>query len=253
MINMNDNPTIEVAISDGMGNMGKLVTDFIENKSGFKISGIYDPGKKSEKYHNFDNLDDITGDLLIEFSPADQINNNLSHFINKNMNLLIGSSGIDSELIEKLRETISEDQYICIIPNFSIGASLQKIFSKIANQSFNNVSIEERHHVNKKDAPSGTAINLANELSTEIRPSTDDENTETSVVNNINISSLRNDKYIAEQTVFFKGNSESISIDHIVKHREAYLEGINYILDLHTELKGFSHGLENIMIDRFKI
>ena len=58
---------------------------------------------------------------------------------------------------------------------------------------------------------------------------------------------------LAEQTVFFKGNSELISIDHIVKHREAYLEGINYILDLHTELKGFSHGLENIMIDRFKI
>ncbi len=124
------------------------------------------------------------------------------------------------------------------------------------NKNFPEVSIEERHHSNKKDSPSGTAVDMAQSLdrkersSTEIKESSDfDEN----VVNEINIQSLRSDKYIAEQTVTFSTTDESISIDHKVTNRTAYLEGIGYILDVQNELKGFHHGLENIMIERFKI
>ena len=118
------------------------------------------------------------------------------------------------------------------------------------------MTIEERHHNNKKDAPSGTAINLANELKSQTSDTDNSKQSnthETNLINDINITSIRDEKYIAEQTVFLHNQNESMSIDHIVNDRSAYIEGINYILDAHNDLKGFIHGLENIMIERFKI
>tara|TARA_B100000902_G_scaffold362986_1_gene381769 strand:+ start:8350 stop:9120 length:771 start_codon:yes stop_codon:yes gene_type:complete len=256
MINMSNNETVKIAISGGMGKMGLLLSDFIENKDGYDISGIYDPGKESDTYHNYKSIDEINADILVEFSPANSINENLSVLANMKINLVVGSSGINESSLEVLQSNIDDDQFICIIPNFSIGASFQKIFSGLLNKNFPEVSIEERHHSNKKDSPSGTAVDMAQSLdreersSTEIKESSDfDEN----VVNEINIQSLRSDKYIAEQTVTFSTTDESISIDHKVTNRTAYLEGIGYILDIQNELKGFHHGLENIMIERFKV
>ena len=49
--------------------------------------------------------------------------------MDKDINLIIGSSGLDPETINELESTISENQFICVIPNFSVGASLQKIIS----------------------------------------------------------------------------------------------------------------------------
>ena len=46
---MNDQ-IIEIAISGGMGKMGQLVSEFIESKEGYKVSGIYDPGKQSNDF-----------------------------------------------------------------------------------------------------------------------------------------------------------------------------------------------------------
>ena len=43
MINMSNNETVKIAISGGMGKMGLLLSDFIESKDGYDISGIYDP------------------------------------------------------------------------------------------------------------------------------------------------------------------------------------------------------------------
>ncbi len=253
---MSNNETVKIAISGGMGKMGLLLSDFIENKDGYDISGIYDPGKESDTYHNYKSIDEINADILVEFSPANSINENLSVLANMKINLVVGSSGINESSLEVLQSNIDDDQFICIIPNFSIGASFQKIFSGLLNKNFPEVSIEERHHSNKKDSPSGTAVDMAQSLdreersSTEIKESSDfDEN----VVNEINIQSLRSDKYIAEQTVTFSTTDESISIDHKVTNRTAYLEGIGYILDIQNELKGFHHGLENIMIERFKV
>ncbi len=56
MINMSNNETVKIAISGGMGKMGLLLSDFIENKDGYDISGIYDPEKESTTYHNYKSI-----------------------------------------------------------------------------------------------------------------------------------------------------------------------------------------------------
>ena len=166
---MSNNETVKIAISGGMGKMGLLLSEFIENKDGYDISGIFDPEKESNTYHNYKSIDEINADILVEFSPANSINENLAVLANKKINLVVGSSGINERSLEVLKSNIDDDQFICIIPNFSIGASFQKIFSGLLNNNFPEVSIEERHHNNKKDSPSGTAVDMAQSLEHEIR------------------------------------------------------------------------------------
>ena len=143
-----------------------------------------------------------------------------------------------------------------MIPNFSVGAALQKIFAKILNDTFLDVKIEERHHSGKQDAPSGTAIDLAQSLTNSSKTSSvfsDSESAEINIVNNVNIKSLRGDEYLAEQLVYFQNKDEKFSMGHVVDDRTAYLNGIGYLLNVHNELKGFHYGLESIMAERFNI
>ena len=88
MINMSNNETVKIAISGGMGKMGLLLSDFIENKDGYDISGIYDPEKESNTYYNYKSVDEINADILVEFSPANSINENLAVLAKKKINLV---------------------------------------------------------------------------------------------------------------------------------------------------------------------
>ena len=66
----------------------------------------------------------------------------------------------------KLKKTT--DRKIIVIPNFSIGAAYQKLFAASLSENFDSVNITEKHHGKKQDAPSGTAIDLANYLPSEL-------------------------------------------------------------------------------------
>tara|TARA_B110000459_G_scaffold204130_1_gene264802 strand:- start:1191 stop:1961 length:771 start_codon:yes stop_codon:yes gene_type:complete len=256
MINMDNNNKIKIAISGGMGSMGKLLSDYIQQSELYEISGIYDPTKKSEDHNNFNSYDEISGDILFEFAPSNEVNLNLEKYQNLNINLIVGSSGINESSIKLLTSIPNHDKFICIIPNFSLGASLQKIFTKILNDTFLDIRIEERHHSGKKDAPSATALDLAKSLDNPSKTSSnfsDTVNSEINVINDINIKSIRGDEFLAEQLIYLKNNDEQFRMWHLVDDRTAYLNGITYLLDIHHELKGFHYGLETIMSERFKI
>jgi dihydrodipicolinate reductase len=69
-------------------------------------------------------------------------------------------------MLSKLKKTT--DTKIIVIPNFSIGAAYQKLFAASLSENFDSVNITEKHHGKKQDAPSGTAIDLANYLPSSI-------------------------------------------------------------------------------------
>ncbi len=244
-----------IAISGGNGKMGTLLSDLIDNNKSYEISGVYDPVSNNDKYPNFQNYNEIKAHYLFEFSPANQVNGNIKYQLDKNVNygLIVGSSGLTNESIDILKK-ISEHRLVIIIPNFSIGASYQKMISVILSEEFENKHIIEKHHSNKKDAPSGTSIDLANNLKSE-NNSTSESETEKilNIINNIQIESIRSDEYLAEQIVNMSNESEVFITEHIVKDRKAYLSGINLVLDNLPMLDGYYFGLESILKDRFKI
>ena len=249
---MNEIARKTVLISGGAGSMGQLVSDYVNSRDDFIISAIYDPKYEGQDYKSYNDLNDIEEDIVIEFSPASVINENLEHLLHSDKDLIIGSSGISSDMISKLK--MIKDKKIIIIPNFSIGAAYQKLFSIALSKNFSSVNITEKHHSKKQDAPSGTAIDLANAISSDLNShNKDGKFYQSKLVNNKNIYSLRGDDYLAEQVVDFISEHESFKLEHKVDNRRAYLYGVKIVLDLFHELEGFNFGLENIIAEKINI
>ena len=249
---MNEIAKNTVLISGGAGSMGQLVSSYINSRDDFTLTAIHDPNYEGQEYKIYKDLTNIKEDVVLEFSPASVVNENIDSLLNTNADLIIGSSGLSSEMLSKLK-TIT-DRKVIVIPNFSIGAAYQKLFSLALSDNFNSVNISEKHHSKKQDAPSGTAIDLANSLSSKLNSHEQDGDFyQINNVNNKNIFSLRDDKFLAEQEVDFVNEYESFNLDHKVYDRKAYLYGVKVVLDLYNDLEGFNLGLENIIAKKIKI
>ncbi len=250
-----NNKIKQIAISGGNGNMGMLLSDLIEKNKCYEISGIYDPVSNSQKYNNFENYSDIKADYLFEFSPADKINENINNQLNheNKYSLIVGSSGLTDKSIEYLKE-LSKNKLVIVIPNFSIGASYQKLISILISKEFSNKNIIEKHHSNKKDKPSGTSIDVAKSINSDKNIITDNDSLNNfNIINNVQIESIRSDIFLAEQIVNMSNEHEMFNTEHIVKDRKAYISGINLVLENLEKLDGYYFGLESIIKDRFKI
>ena len=245
----------KIAISGGNGKMGKLLSEHIKSKDLFEISGIYDPISQSKEYKNYKDYKEVEADYLFEFSPSNKINDNIDFLFNEQLNfgIIIGSSGISEKSIEKLK-TLGDSSLVVVIPNFSIGASYQKLISIILSDEFVNKDIIEKHHSQKNDSPSGTAIDLANSINSKNNVIDDQKSSnEINIINNIKIESVRSDYVLAEQIVNMSNEFEIFNTEHIVNDRKAYLSGINLVLDSLEDLDGYYFGLESILKNRFKI
>ena len=249
---MNEIAQNTVLISGGAGSMGQLVSSYINSRDDFTQSAIHDPNYQGQEYKIYKDLTSIEEDVVFEFSPASVINENIMALLKSDANIIIGSSGVSSEMLSKLK-TIT-DRKVIVIPNFSIGAAYQKLFAIALSDKFNSVNIFEKHHSKKQDAPSGTAIDLVNSLPSELNSHEQDGDFyQINNVNNKNVFSLRDDKFLAEQEVDFANEYESFNLDHKVYDRKAYLYGVKVVLDLYNDLEGFNLGLENLIAKKINI
>ena len=249
---MNEIAQNTVLISGGAGSMGQLVSSYINSRDDFTQSAIHDPNYQGQEYKIYKDLTSIEEDVVFEFSPASVVNENIEALLKSDANIIIGSSGVSSEMLSKLK-TIT-DRKVIVIPNFSIGAAYQKLFAIALSDKFNSVNIFEKHHSKKQDAPSGTAIDLVNSLPSELNSHEQDGDFyQINNVNNKNIFSLRDDKFLAEQEVDFVNEYESFNLDHKVYDRKAYLYGVKVVLDLYNDLEGFNLGLENLRAKKINI
>ena len=249
---MNEIAQNTVLISGGAGSMGQLVSSYINSRDDFTQSAIHDPNYQGQEYKIYKDLTSIEEDVVFEFSPASVINENIMALLKSDANIIIGSSGVSSEMLSKLK-TIT-DRKVIVIPNFSIGAAYQKLFAIALSDKFNSVNIFEKHHSKKQDAPSGTAIDLVNSLPSELNSHEQDGDFyQINNVNNKNVFSLRDDKFLAEQEVDFVNEYESFNLDHKVYDRKAYLYGVKVVLDLYNDLEGFNLGLENLIAKKINI
>ena len=249
---MNKQSKKTVLISGGAGKMGTLIIDYLSSQDNYEIIGIYDPSYTQSDYPSIENIDDNYPDYILEFSPASAVNENLQKWIKTTSNLIIGSSGISKETLSVLK-TLDQKRKVVVIPNFSIGAAYQKLLSIALSKNFKNINIIERHHINKQDAPSGTSSDLASSIFEISSNKIDGHDGEHNNVNGINIYSERGEEFLAEQIVNFESEYESISLEHIVNDRSAYLYGVSLVFDEIDNLNNFTHGLETILAQKISI
>ena len=226
---MNEIAQNTVLISGGAGSMGQLVSDYINSRDDFTLTAIHDPNYEGQEYKIYKDLKKIEEDVVLEFSPASVINENIDSLLNSDADLIIGSSGVSSEMISKLK-TITNRKVI-VIPNFSIGAAYQKLFSLALSENFNSVNISEKHHGKKQDAPSGTAIELKNFI---------ELNNHQKYVTTIEIESKRILDVFGIHEVTFFNNNDRISFKHEALSRKIFADGA---ISIAKSMAGISQGM----------
>jgi len=193
-----------------IGISGRMGKELIKSSSKSFIEIIDGVGSE-----NFQNLKKILkkSKVAIDFSSPAILKDILNTAIITNTPLVIGTTGYSEDDFNKIKSASTKIP-IFYSSNFSIGIALLLEFAKKASKMLKNFDIDilEKHHILKKDIPSGTAITLANEI-------------KKSVSKDVNIHSIRASNIVGEHTVFFTNETESIELKHSAHLRSVFANG----------------------------
>ena len=183
-------------------------------------------------------------DMAIDFSSPVSVVENIYHCFEAGVPVVVGTTGWLDDF-EKVRLDCKKlDQTLFFAPNFSIGVNLffqlnrflAQLMSKWEDYS---ISIEETHHIHKQDAPSGTAIVLANDI---IRFSEKKEKWVREEVENpeeVGIKSYRTDNVPGTHVVRYESDDDSIEIIHTAKNRRGFALGAVMAAEFLLGKKGY--------------
>ncbi len=195
----------KVGIIGSTGKMGSTLSSLLETDPFFSLK-LRLSKKSCFKSSSFEGLD-----LLFDFSLPQSLSLYLSICETKKIPLVIGTTGF-SPFQKTAIEKASKKIPIFYAANFSIGVALLTYFAQKASLFFSEISITEKHHLHKKDIPSGTALHLQKEISS-VSSSTPA------------ILSFRQESLFGEHTLLFQSSQESISFHHTALNRTVFAEG----------------------------
>ncbi|MCW3072847.1 MAG: 4-hydroxy-tetrahydrodipicolinate reductase [Bacteroidetes bacterium] len=169
-------------------------------------------------------------DVAIEFSTPESAINNIYKCFEANVPVVVGTTGWLQRLEEVKQACADKQQALFYASNYSIGVNLffklNEYLAKLMNgQAAYNVSMEEIHHVHKLDAPSGTAISLANQVIANMDKKEKWVNAVTDNKTELGIISKRIDEVPGTHTVTYSSEVDEISITHIAHSRKGFALG----------------------------
>jgi 4-hydroxy-tetrahydrodipicolinate reductase len=198
---------------------------------------------------NDQNLNDLTkeniqkADVAIEFTNPESAVQNILFCLNENVPVVCGTTGWLSKLKlveDKCKELNGGFVYAS---NFSVGVNIffelnKKLASLIKAHPAYEVALEEIHHTQKKDAPSGTAITLAEQI-LEVSDKKDTwVNSESENKNELSIISKRIDEVPGTHSVKYYSAIDDIEIIHTAHNRKGFAEGAVLAAEFIADKKG---------------
>lgn len=222
---------MKIIINGCHGKMGQVLSDIAAQKNEI-VCGISPGTKHNLLFPVLDDLKKFTGlaDVLIDFSTAEAVANIIDCCVHRKLPAVICTTGFD-EWTEKKIDDAAKIVPIFKSANMSIGINivdfvLRRISKTLFDMDFD-IEIFEKHHNKKIDAPSGTALLLAETIKKSVG---DDLNyvTQRNYLRNKNelgISCMRGGTIIGEHSVIFAGQNENVEIKHIAQSREIFAIG----------------------------
>lgn len=206
--------------------MGKAIQD-IAQKRGHSIQLICDSQNKltAEKLTNID--------VAIEFSTPKTVLSNLNLLIQNTIPTVVGTTGWNDQL-NVITERVKEKQAGLVhASNFSVGVNIFFKLNRYLAELMNNqpdyhARIEEIHHVQKLDAPSGTALTLAQsiiEKHDNYTSSYCEENNEIKKNNSLEIKAIRTPEVPGTHTINYTSEIDTITIEHTAHKRTGFALG----------------------------
>jgi 4-hydroxy-tetrahydrodipicolinate reductase len=183
-------------------------------------------------------------DVAIEFSQPDTVVDNIFHCFNANVPVVVGTTGWFEEVVQVRKDCLDRNQSVFFSTNFSIGVNLffdlnRYLAALMSKWKDYEISIEETHHIHKQDAPSGTAIVLANDI---IRNSERKEKWVREPSENpeeLGIQSFRTENVPGTHKVKYDSDVDSIEIIHTAKSRRGFAIGAMMAAEWLMGKKGF--------------
>ncbi len=218
---------IQVALIGAHGKMGKIAEDALNLMNNFTIVALIKRGENLAEI-----LSSTKPDIAIDLTSHESVSQNTWDIVKSGVRPIIGTSGLSQEETKKLITFCNEKKLGGIIaPNFSIAFAFINKMSKGLAQYYDDISIVEFHHAQKKDKPSGTARYTAEIVGIE----------------ESSIASVRSNSFLAKQQIYVSSESERIVIDHESFNRNSFLKGIQLCLKEVVKLDHLVVGLENIL------
>jgi 4-hydroxy-tetrahydrodipicolinate reductase len=209
----------------GYGKMGKVIEQTAISR-GHQIAARIDVNNASD----FDNLSSADVDAVIEFSHPDSAFDNVQKCIQKGFPVVCGTTGWLARKPEIEQLCVAQKGAFFYASNYSVGVNiffeLNKMLARLMNpQKQYEVNTIEIHHTEKKDAPSGTAITLAEGLIDNLEVKNTWVSNELAEPNEVPIWSVREGKVAGTHHVKYVSVVDEIEIIHKAHSREGFALG----------------------------
>lgn len=223
---------LRIIINGYSGSMGKVLTKCANEDSELEIvcgASKDDLDVPFKTYHKMSEVEELA-DVIIDFSHHSTIEDTLSYAIKNKTPLVIATTGFNDEELTKIKKASN------IIPifhssNMSLGVNVLVKLVKEAAKSLNGFDIEiiEKHHNKKLDAPSGTAVMIANGVK-EVLPDSEyiygrHGRSDKRSSNEIGIHAIRGGTIVGEHTTIFAGHDEVVEIKHSAQSKDIFAKG----------------------------
>ncbi len=209
----------------GYGKMGKAIEEIALYRGHEILLKISSPNKEDLTKENLQHCD-----IAIEFTNPESVLNNLYTCIGAQVPVVCGSTGWVANEDEIKKYCTEKKGALLFASNFSIGVNIffeinKKLAVLMANQNDYKVAIEEIHHTQKKDAPSGTAISIAQQIIAERKDKTNWTLGEEENANELSIISKRIDPAPGTHIVSYNSVIDDITIMHTAHSRQGFAMG----------------------------
>ena len=233
------------------GKMGQVISRIVKEDAGIEIvAGIDTYLGIQNEYPTFETIEncDVQADVVIDFSNAKAVDGLLDYCVEKKLPVVLCTTGLSEEQLKKMKEA-SEETAVLKSANMSLGVNLLlKLLqdaSKVLGTAGYDIEIVERHHNQKVDAPSGTALALADSINeamdhtyeyvydrSQVRKKRDKKE--------LGISAVRGGTIVGEHEVIFAGEDEVIEFKHTAHSKAVFAKGA---VEAAKFLKGKGAGL----------
>ncbi|MEA3452474.1 MAG: 4-hydroxy-tetrahydrodipicolinate reductase [Bacteroidota bacterium] len=229
----------------GNGKMGKEVVKFAQQK-GHELINVFDIDNKNE--FTVENIQ--KADVIFEFTNPESAFENISKCLDADVPCVSGTSGWLDKMEEIKLRCQNENKTFFYASNFSLGVNvlfkINNVLAKIMkNYPAYDVSVNETHHIHKLDAPSGTAIKIANQIISEI----DNKNNwklDKGNKNDLIIKAEREGEVPGIHEIEYKSDIDTISIKHSAKNRLGLAQGAVLAAEFVKDKSGF-FTMENLL------
>ena len=226
-----------ILLNGYLGRMGRVILELSREREDLEvIAGVdfKEPETEDFSFSTYTDFNDVSSkpDVIIDFSNPAALENLLSYAVPNNVPVVICTTGFSEEQLAAIEEA-SKSIPVFFSANMSIGVNLLSELAKKAAEILYpgfNIEIVEAHHNQKLDAPSGTALMIADEIASVLPEKVDYETNraakrEKRPVDEIGIHAVRAGTIVGEHEVIFGGPDEVIKISHHAASRKIFANG----------------------------